>query len=351
MPRKKTTMEDLARELGVSRLTVSKALRGLPGMSLETRRDILRLAEAKGYLTREQKESALFEHTSLQSLQPRRFYMVLQEHNASPSHVHLELLKGLNQRFHGTHSSVAPLFAPAAASQSDAAWREWSDGCGLAFADGIFIPPMTPPELEKRLLDLPLPRILLNFPPTGAMADSVVWDVYESVRQAVQLLAEHGHRRILYIGDTRSSRGYRLRWSAFAEAMAEHGLEADPARHLTVPQEADRIAWREEFIRLMTAEKPTALLNTVEGYLPWIYYLCSQSGLSIPADCSLVSLDVSAEPPAPGLCYFYLPVRETGARAADRMIWRIANPGEPLEHLRLQGRLVRGDSLREAPRE
>ncbi len=348
MSRKKTTMDDLARELGVSRLTVSKALRGLPGMSLETRRDILRLAEEKGYLTREQKESSVFEHTSLQQLQPRRFYMVLQERPVAPSHIHLELLTGLNQRFHGTHSSVAPLFAPPDVSVTDAAWREWSEGCGLAFADGVFIPPMTPPELEKRLLALPLPRVLLNFPPTGATADSVVWDVYESVRQAVQLLAEHGHRRILYIGDTRSSRGYRLRWTAFAEAMAEHGLEADPAKHLTLPQ-ADGMAWREEFSRLMAAEKPTALLNAVEGNLPWIYYLCSQLGLSIPADCSLVSLDVTAEPPAPGLCYFYLPVRETGARAADRMIWRIANPGEPLEHLRLQGRLVPGDSLGSCP--
>lgn len=348
MSRKKTTMDDLARELGVSRLTVSKALRGLPGMSLETRRDILRLAEDRGYMTREQKESALFEHTSLQALQPRRFYMVLQERSTAPSHIHMELLKGLNQRFHGTHSSVAPLFAPPGVSRTDAAWREWSEGCGLAFADGIFIPPMTPSELEKRLLALPLPRILLNFPPTGATADSVVWDVYESVRQAVQLLVEHGHSRILYIGETRSSRGYRLRWTAFAEAMAEHGLDADPDAHLTLPQ-ADGMAWREEFSKLMAAVKPTALLNAVEGNLPWIYYLCSQSGLSIPADCSLVSLDVTAEPPAPGLCYFYLPVRETGARAADRMIWRIANPGEPLEHLRLQGRLVPGDSLRSYP--
>lgn len=350
MIRKKTTMEDLAQELGVSRLTVSKALRGLPGMSLETRRAILRLAEERGYLTREQKESSLFEHTSLQTLQPRRFYLVLQERPAAPSHINLDLLKGLNQRFHGTNSSVAPLFAPSGASLTDVSWAEWSEGCGLAYADGIFIPPMTPPELEKRLLALPLPRILLNFPPTGATADSVVWDVYESVRQAVQLLTEHGHRRILYIGDTHSSRGYRLRWSAFAEAMADYGLEADPARHLTLPL-ADGFAWREEFSRLLAAAKPTALLNAVEGNLPWIYYLCSQAGVSIPEDCSLVSLDVAEAPPAPGLCYFYLPVRETGARAADRMIWRIANPGEPLEHLRLQGRLIKGDSLRQAPQE
>lgn len=346
MPRKKITMEDLARELGVSRLTVSKALRGLPGMSLETRRDILRLAADKGYLTREQKESSLFEHTSLQTLQPRRFFLVLEERYAAASQIHLELLAGLNRRFHGTNSTVTPLFAPADALRGDHAWSAWSEICGLPYADGVFIPPMAPAELEKRLLALPLPRILLNFPPTGATADSVIWDGYEAVRQAVQLLVEHGHKRILYIGDVHASRGYRLRWAAFVEAMSEYGMEAaDSARHLTLPQ-AEGHAWQEEFARLMADAKPTALLNAVEGNLPWIYYSCSQAGVSIPGDCSLVSLAAEEDSAFPGLCRICLPVRETGARAADRMIWRIANPGGSVEHLRLQGRLIKGSSLR-----
>jgi LacI family transcriptional regulator len=31
-----------------------------------------------------------------------------------------------------------------------------------------------------------------------------------------------------------------------------------------------------------------------------------------------------------------LPILETGFRAADRMLWRIANPTRPFEHIRLQ---------------
>lgn len=351
MTRKKITMEDLAKELGLSRITVSKALHGQPGMSLETRRAILELAEAKGYMTREQKESNLFEHTSLMTLQPRRFYMVLEDGKSSLHNVHMELMKGLNERFHGTNCQVTPLFLPAVSdTQTNARLlEEWAENSGMKYADGLFILPMIPPHLENWLLQQDIPRILLNFPPTAVQADSVIWDVFDSVRQAVKLFMEKGHRNILYIGDNRSTRGFRLRWTAFSEAMADYGLAADPAEHLTFPFDADH-PWQEAFRKRMSENKPTAILNTIEGNLPWVYYLCSQTGLRIPQDCSLISLDILEQPPSPDLCYFYMPIRETGYRAADRMIWRIANPGRTYEHIRLQGKLVAGASLGEPPR-
>jgi LacI family transcriptional regulator len=39
-----------------------------------------------------------------------------------------------------------------------------------------------------------------------------------------------------------------------------------------------------------------------------------------------------------------LAIRETGYRAADRMLWRIANPSLPYEHIRIQGELKIGST-------
>lgn len=344
MARKKITMELLAKELGLSRITVSKALRGLPGMSLETRKAVLDLAEQKGYMTREQKESTLFENTSLLTLQPRRFYMVLEDGRPSLHSVQMELMKGLNERFHGTNCQISPLFIPSHSSASPEALEDWAEESGMKYADGIFIPPMIPSHVEAWLLKQPLARMLLNFPPVGAHVDSVIWDVYDSVRQAVRLFVENGHRRILYIGDTKSTRGFRLRWTAFVEAMADYGMAVDPEEHLTCSFSSD-YPWEEMFRKQMAASKSTAILNTIEGNLPWVYFLCSQAGLRIPQDCSLISLDIVEKPASPGLCFFHMPIRETGYRAADRMIWRIANPGKAYEHTRLQSRFVEGASL------
>ncbi|MDF2924459.1 MAG: LacI family transcriptional regulator [Paenibacillaceae bacterium] len=348
MNRKKVTMESIAKELGLSRITVSKALRGLPGMSLETRRAVLALADKTGYLTKERKESELFDHTSLMSLQPRRFMMVLQDKQPSFSNIHMELIKGLNERYQESNYQVSPIFMNPAVSKEPAAFQEWVEQNGINYSDGIFIPPMMPPDLEELLLKLPVHRILFNFPPIGANVDSVIWDVYDSVRQAVRLLILKGHRNILYIGDITSARGFRLRWLAFCETMAEYGLAVDPVSHLTASFDGSE-QWQQQFQHLLHRNKPTAILSAIEHNLPWVYYFCGQAGMRIPDDCSLVSLDIAESPPTPGLSYYRMPIRETGYRAADRMIWRIANPGLPYEHIRLQCRYIEGTSIRGAP--
>ncbi|MNI69352.1 hypothetical protein D3C73_1250940 [compost metagenome] len=35
----------------------------------------------------------------------------------------------------------------------------------------------------------------------------------------------------------------------------------------------------------------------------------------------------------------FLPIEMTGYRAADRMLWRMANPNLPYEHIRIQSEL------------
>jgi LacI family transcriptional regulator len=341
MARKKVTLQQLAAELGLSRMTVSKALRGLPGMSLETRREVLELAQKKGYRTREQLDSGLLERTSLTSIRQRRFFIVLGVQSSVPHNIHMELIKGLNESYQGTGCLVSPLFLPPTLPVGAASFADWAEQSGLLYADGIFIPPMTPPDIEQQLLQLPLPRVLINFPPSEftADADSVIWDVYDSVRQGVRRLAAKNPSRILYVGDTSSTRGFRLRWSAFLDAMAELGFRVDPAEHVTFPFSPE-FPWQQQFQQLLQPSVPNAILNTIEGNLPWVHYLCTQAGLQIPETCSLVTLDVKEEQEYPGVDYFYMPVRETGSRAADLMLWRIANPHRPYEHVRVQGHFL-----------
>jgi len=47
---KKVTMEFIANQLGITKNTVSLALRNMPGVSEKTRKEILRTAEKYGYI-------------------------------------------------------------------------------------------------------------------------------------------------------------------------------------------------------------------------------------------------------------------------------------------------------------
>src|SRR5690606_25573376 len=69
---------------------------------------------------------------------------------------------------------------------------------GLAYADGLFLSFSLSGAWEQELLKLPVPKVFLNFPPVGAEADSIIWDVYDGVQQSMQMLTSRNHERILY---------------------------------------------------------------------------------------------------------------------------------------------------------
>jgi LacI family transcriptional regulator len=333
VPIKKTiTLKTLADELGLTVHTVSKSLRGLPGMSEETRHEVLKLAKKRGYRTKEQERAYTVEKIPFYSLKSRRFILAIAKDKGYYSATHQLLLEGLQERFTEFNYHIQTLLFP-----TDAALNlsEWLEQHNVAFADGLFISPMMPPHLERMLLDLPIPKILLNFPPAGINADSIIWDVYDAIYQSIAHLYSFGHRKILYVGDIESQRGFRLRWQAFNEAMHDYGLEVLPQQHI-IQKHLQQETWTTYFSGTIIEQQPTAILCSIEHYVPWIYYACGLLGKSIPQDYSLVSLENTRDTFLPEVTHPILAMKETGYRAADRMLWRLANPDRPFEHTRLQ---------------
>lgn len=340
------TIGELAKELGISRNTVSKALHGQSGMSLETREAVLKMAEEKGYRTREQQENALLDGTGWIHKGARRFLFIVASDKQFLSETHQYILQGIHDRFDPLQYRVDVVFLPEH-FKSEKALAEWLEEHAILHVDGIFISHMMPEVLEAKLLQLDIPKILMNFPPTGAHVDSVIWDVQDAVRQSVRHLLEQGHRNILYVGDAPHHlgyRGYRLRWYAFQEEMAQAGIVVDSSQHVTNSM-LDHEGWMQVWKNCITLQKPTAILNTIDHDLGWIYYACSEFGIRIPQDCSLVSLLCEENSLPMNVARPLLPVRATGHRGAERMIWRIANPNHIFEHTRLQVQFIEGNTV------
>lgn len=345
MPRKKITLSDLATELGLTIQTVSKALRGLPGMSEQTRSEVLALARRKGYRTKEQHQSLYVDKIAPYPLARRRFVLVQNEQSLNFNRL---LLQGLHERFMEFGHTVEPLLLPPDLKPSG--FAEWSERAGLPYAEGVFIAPrMGHDLLEQLLLSLPNPRILLNFPPPEAKVDSVIWDVYEAMHQAVRHLARLGHTRMLYIGETESQRGFVLRAQAFAEAMKEAGLQLLPdGLGAMQPDEPDRLL-AERLRSIFAAWHPTALLCGIDEDAPRLVRALRAIGVGVPQHCSLVALLNEQTDELPLLSRPLLLIKETGYRAADRMLWRIANPRLPYEHIRVRGDFFVGATTQRAP--
>ncbi|OCT10956.1 hypothetical protein A8709_04435 [Paenibacillus pectinilyticus] len=337
--RKRITLHDLAGQLGLTIQTVSKALRGLPGMSEQTRSEVFKLARELGYMTKDQKQTLQQDLISPYPVVQRRFVLVQNKQSLNFNRL---LLQGLYERFMEFGHTVQPLLIPPTLKPSQ--FDGWAEEQGLLYAEGVFIAPrMNLDLLEQKLLDLQLPRILLNFPPPESKVDSVIWDVYEAVYQAVRRLVRMGHRNILYVGDTKDQRGFVIRWQAFTEAMKEAGLSVDPQEHAIARDGTE--AWLRDFEQMYQRRQPTAVICGIDEEAAPVYHTLRRIGVNVPQQCSLVALLNEQSDTLPLCSRPQLPIREAGYRAADRMLWRIANPHLPYEHVRLQGDFFTGSTI------
>jgi LacI family transcriptional regulator len=258
-------------------------------------------------------------------------------------------LQGIQDRLLELGHTVSASFMPDSIKNQQQ-FEHWVEYVELHYYDGIFIPATIPDLTEQLLIQLPIPKVLINFPPVLSNVDSVIWDVVTAIHQSVDYLVSMGHRRILYIGNIHTFRGFQLRWQAFQEAMKGIGVAAEPDLHLTEDSLHSEL-WISKLQEKLLQGAYTAILNVVEHNLPRVLYTVQAMNRSIPDDYSLISLENTGNPLFPQLSRPTLLIRETGSRAAERMLWRIANPEQPCEHIRLQGTFFKGDTVRNLPKQ
>jgi LacI family transcriptional regulator len=334
--RKKITLHDLSAELGLSIQTISKALGGKPGMSEETRARIGRTAYMRGYLTVAQARELASRGISPYPTFQLRFALIQSRQSANYNRL---LAEGLRQRLeqldHRLECHTLDEDLP------ERAFEAWLERVNLSTADGLFIAPrLLSDTMESKLFGLPLPKVLINYPKPLLAIDSVVWDVYEAVCMAVDKLVRLGHSRIMYVGDIESQRGFIRRWQAFQEMMGEHGLVCDLKEQLIG-------GWDAEVLRAkLGTVRPTAIIAGIDEDIEKLFESLVQLGYSVPEQLSVIGLANGPASAVPGLSRPELLIRETGYKAADKLLWRLANQSEPWEHIRIAGSFHEGATVK-----
>ncbi|MEU4014868.1 LacI family DNA-binding transcriptional regulator [Microbacterium sp. NPDC028030] len=207
-----------------------------------------------------------------------------------------------------------------------------------------------------RVVELPsipptLPVIVLNgIPAPGVTADSAVPDEEGGARFAVRRLIEAGHRRIAFCnvgGDRFVASELRLR--GYLEAHAECQIATDNSLIVDLPDPSTTHALG-PLRRLLSIEaRPTALFCFSDQIAFAAYQVCSELGLRIPDDLSIIGFDDQefiADALQPGLTTVQLPHRAMGVWAAGRVIDRIHGDADgPPTSVRITCPLVERDSV------
>jgi DNA-binding LacI/PurR family transcriptional regulator len=303
------TIKDIARLAGVSHATVSRALRGHPGISPATTARIQAIASEQGYLA----------STAARSLKTSRTQAVGVILSYIDDPFFSEVLEGIEDILQPRGYS---LFV--AASHHDT-WREKAIVRAMLErrVDGVIIcsPPFRP-EHSRQFQEYGLPLTVINNQDAEDYQFSIYHDDIEGSRQVARYLLGLGHRRIAYLGNSQAGRSNRDRLSGYkAELLA--ACQSIPAGYIFQGPDGrpeGGYAGARHFLSL--SHPPTAIMCFNDLMALGLLRGLQESGRRIPEDCSVTGFD-NIEFSAflnPPLTTFDQPKYQMGADAANMIL-------------------------------
>lgn len=320
----RVTITDLARALGVTKSTVSRALNGYPDISEATRLKVSRMAERMGY-------RPLSQAQAIRTGRVRALGFVIQmgDHDAHRPFL-ADFLAGVS-RAASAEGWTLTVAASESAADTLAVMRTLVRDCK---ADGFVLPrTMTEDPRVALLRATATPFVMYGRTGDGTGCAWFDYDGGAAMRDAVLRLARLGHRRIGFVNSGAVYNFARLRLEGYRDGLAAADLPADPdletGEAYTAAEGAAAAA------RLLALPcPPTAIVFATDAAALGLYRVVAAHGLTLGQDLSAIGYDGAPEGAMqePGLCSYVADARRAGTRLAGLLIRRIR--GEPPEALR-----------------
>ncbi|MGF7153640.1 LacI family transcriptional regulator [Novosphingobium gossypii] len=222
--------------------------------------------------------------------------------------------------------------------------------------NGIILPPplCDLPEMVEALQDAGIPSISVATSPSGRGTAVVSIDDRRAGAEMTRHLIALGHSRIGFIRGNPNQRASELRYEGYAAALAEAGLEPDPALisqgFFTYRSGLDAA---EQILDL--PEPPTAIFASNDDMAAATVAVAHRRGLDVPGDLTVCGFDdtLLATTIWPELTTIRQPISDMSRAAVDLMVRHLRsarpadgaeNGGEETPHVLLDYELVRRQS-------
>ena len=213
-------MSDIAQEMGVSTVTVSKALSDQKGVSEELRMKIKEKAQEMGYKTastryRERSESS--KSYTFGVIVSDRF---LAKYESFYWNLYQEVATAAVQK--GCFTMLEVLKA------EDEDKLVMPRLLGERKAEGLIVIGRLQEAYMERLIEqVDIPFILLDFTDRNGAYDAVVSNSYMGMYRMTNYLFDMGHREIGFVGNVFFTGSITDRFFGYLKSLAEHGVELE----------------------------------------------------------------------------------------------------------------------------
>jgi LacI family transcriptional regulator len=268
---KQHTISDIAKELGVSTASISRALTNSPGVSDELRNKIVEYCKTIGYETKKVNSAANLIGIVLGDIR-----------NPYYSNLVFAIEKILS-----AEKYVSIIFNSEYDDEKEISFIRSARKYNLA---GLMLITANTDKIAHLLNEIDIPKVLVNRNVTGYAGDSVLIDNFQSGYEATLHLIGLGHQDIGFIKGPENSTASTARYEGFCRAVANYHYEIHDEwiwnSRLNI-ESGRKVA--QSFLKL--SKRPTAIVSvndtTTVGFIDELKI----NGLSVPEDVSIISFD------------------------------------------------------------
>lgn len=328
---KNVTMRDIAREMNISAVSVSKALSGRDGVSAELRKKIIQTATDMGYVY-EEMDNCDAPHYNIGVMVSETFI--------SDSAFYSKLFQNLAIEFGKKQHSC---------SLEILSHRDERDG-SLPMSvltsryDGVIVLGPISDGCMKSVLHLETPCIFVDNYTPEADTDCVVSDNLYGTHMLTNYLIRKGFTKIAYVGDVTASNSIMDRYLGYLKALMQNGIPANPEYVLNDRDEAGYLRNIE-----LPDNLPDAFVCNCDEVAYHLIEQLKSEGISVPGRVSVVGFDdyIFATISKPQLTTFRVNMEEMSRVAVDAMERKIERPSEVTGRRVINGEMIFRESVRD----
>ena len=270
------TMEDIARELGISKGTVSKALSGAKDISEAMRQTVLEKAADMGYSRALRKVNA-----------PRIALFITNIEYTHPDDFGFDLVAGFRKAAEpaGFVVDIIPLTTAMQLETPYDTYMTANNYCGSLFL-GLSLPQ---DPWMKDFATCSTPTVLYdNHVSDNLKVTYIGTNNQEGMDLAVAYLKSLGHTKIGYLSSELTAYIYQRRYYAFFQAMMECGLPADSSMGGSAHHVSECLT---QHLPRLLEQGCTAIVCSHDILAHSVMVHCRELGLRVPEDISILGFD------------------------------------------------------------
>jgi LacI family transcriptional regulator len=328
MAKEKTTIQDIADALGISRNTASKALNGNTNIPQETRNKVLKKAIELKY-----KQFALMDSNTILPKTSGNVALLTANLPNTTSHFGSKLISGLEKHI----SSKGYNLSFHIVREVDQTSLSLPKNFDVTNVDGIICIELFDLDYSNLVTNLGIPTVFIDSAATICFpefkADLLLMENQHSSYFLTKKLIENGYSSFGFVGDYNHCLSFNERWMGFNQALTVSRIPLEPGQCIVGEDSFFfKPGWIEDQLKEMTI-LPSVFVCANDFIAVTLMKVLKNMNISIPEDVAISGFDNGPETSIvdPPLTSVHIYSNEMGIKAAEMLLSRITNPNQPYQ--------------------